>query len=389
MPAPMLRRRAFAGLACVGGGTLAHFTSMEQSDTHTLESAVKQYLIYEILKVAGWQARRRHDQQCEVFAETQKSLLVEQLTKNASTAYGSSLGFKEMLQADDVVSAFRASQPITEYRHWAPWVDRIANGEANVLLDEPESMLAATSGTSGQRALLPYNQSMATAFFKFGILVVFDTLRRTLPESFELQKTCKLAFAPSWTQSASGLRIGPNSSNPADKSFRRLLLLYSTPSAGYEISNDERAALYVHALFAVKDSRLGILEANFVHLPYRLLQLLQEHGDSIANDVAEGKIDRLVASRIEPSKVAELEEALGGGDPRRAEQVREALRAASNPSDDVGLARRLWPKLRLILANATGAFETYADKLLDGDARDVPILSTVYAASEGLMGVSK
>ena len=93
-------------------------------------------------------------------------------------------------------------------------------------------MLAATSGTSGQRALLPYTQVMASAFFKYGILVVFDTLRRTLPESFELQKTCKLAFAPSWTYAEGGLRIGPNSSNPNDKAFRRLLLLYSTPSAG-------------------------------------------------------------------------------------------------------------------------------------------------------------
>ena len=234
-----LLRRALGGASLAGGVATARFCSMEQSDSHSLETAIKQYVIWDVLKVIGWQARRRHDRECAEFTAVQKQVLMKQLEANAATEYGKAVGFHEMLRADDVVAAFRESQPITTYGDWAQWVDRIAKGEPNVLLAEPETMLAATSGTSGQRALLPYNQTMASAFFRYGILVVFDTLRRTVPEAFELQKTCKLAFAPSWTHTAGGMRVGPNSSNPNDKSFRKLLLLYSTPAAGYEISHDE------------------------------------------------------------------------------------------------------------------------------------------------------
>ena len=51
--------------------------------------------------------------------------------------------------------------------------------------------------------------------------------------------------------------------------------MYSTPRGGYEILDDE-AALYVHALFAAKDANLGLVEANFVTLPARLLGLLRD-----------------------------------------------------------------------------------------------------------------
>ena len=109
-------------------------------------------------------------------------------------------------------------------------------------------MLAATSGTSGRRTLPPNTPTMSSVFFSRGILVVFDTLRRACPDALSnLQKTCKLAFAPNWQYTPSGLRIGPNSSGPKDKSFTRLLHLYSTPLAGYHIANDELAALCVSA----------------------------------------------------------------------------------------------------------------------------------------------
>ena len=52
------------------------------------------------------------------------------------------------------------------------------------------------------------------------------------------------------------------------------------------------------------------------------------------------------------------------------------------------MARRLWPDLRLVLANGTGAFAHYAMRLRSGEGAGVPILSTILAASEGLMGIS-
>ena len=243
----MLRRT----LAVATGGAAAvqayRFSAAERSDAHNWQSALQHFAYFDALKVVGWVARRNHDRDCSRFAAVQSELLVDRVSKNKDTAYGRAHDFAAILASDDPLRAFRASHPITQYDDYEPWVARIAAGEGNVINAEPETQLAATSGTSGKRALLPYNPTMASVFFTRGILVVFDSLRRACPEALaHLQKTCKLSFAPSWSYAAgSGLRIGPNSSNPLDKSFQRLLLLYTTPAAGYTISDDERAAMYV------------------------------------------------------------------------------------------------------------------------------------------------
>lgn len=241
----MLRRTLGLGSGALGAALATQYVTGEKAEHG---SALQQLLIFDALRVVGWVARKRHDRQCEAFEEAQRALLREQLERNAGTDYGREHNFAGILASDDVVAAFREQHPLVQYNHYQPWIEKIANGETNVLNSDPETMLAATSGTSGQRALLPYNRTMASRFFASGILVVFDTLRRLAPDALGMQKSCKLAFAPSWTYAPCGLRIGPNSSNPLDKSFRRLLLLYSTPAAGYAISDSETAALYVHAL---------------------------------------------------------------------------------------------------------------------------------------------
>ena len=156
-------------------------------------------------------------------------------------------------------------------------------------------------------------------------------------------------------------------------------MLYSTPKAGYEILDDE-AALFVHALFAAKDRNLGLVEANFVTLPARLLDLLRD--ERIAHAIETGTLDGDIRTRIGDGLADELEEALRGPDAERAAQLREAA-ADAGP----GLARRVWPRLKFILSNGTGSFAPHAQRLREGAGRGVPVLSTVLAASEGLIGV--
>jgi len=397
------------------------FKYLERSEHHTLGSALFQLVCYDVLHVLGGRARKAHDADCAAFGAVQREVLIGRLAANLGTAYGKDHDFASMLASgerdlDGVVDAFRRGHPLAKYEHFAPYVERIAGGEAAVLNAEAETMLAATSGTSGRRALLPSTKLMSSTFFTHGILVVFDTLRRAGVDCFHLQRTCKLTFAAAYQEApGSGLRIGPNSSGPGDPSFKRLLPLYSSPLAAYQIATDEASAMYVHALFAVRDRQLGVLEANFASLPNRLLDLVAREGFRLADDVEKGQLCAVVAARLDPVVVRDINAALGGGSKARADEIRAALRgplASGQVAEDGvlvgGLARRVWPNLRLILANATGSFEVYARRLLGdhdhdraqgggaqgggaqgfGAAAGVPILSTIYAASEGLMGVA-
>ena len=270
-----LRRGALGlGAAAAAGSVveLGRLATMERSTQHTPATALQQLVYFDLLRLVSRRARAAHDDDCEAFASVQAQLLRERLETNKDTAHGRALGFADLLSSSDVVEAFRQRMPISTGEDYRPWVERIAAGEPAVLNAQAETQLAATSGTSGRRTVLPNTEAMSGTFFLRGILVLFDTLGRAVPGVFQLQRTCKLAFAPTWTTTASGLRVGPNSSNPLRD--RRLLVLYSTPAAGYTIQ-DEQDALYVHALFAARDRSLGIIEANFVSLPARLLGLMQ------------------------------------------------------------------------------------------------------------------
>jgi auxin responsive GH3 family protein len=394
MASGSLLRRGSATLAGVAVTVQAlRFAAQERSETHTIGSAIKQFLTFDALRLASAWARQRHDEDCKRFAAVQLELLRERLRENAETAYGRDHRFSALAAEEDVLGAYRHAIPITTPKDYVQYVQRIADGEGAVMNAEAETMLGATSGTSGQRTLIPYTPTMQKTFFTRGILVVFDTLLRTLPDALSLQKTCKLAFAASWQVSPSGLRIGPASSGPKDKSFQRLLHLYSTPKEGYTISHDERAALYVHALFAASDRRLGIIEGNFINLPARLLSLVRTEGGRLARDIERGVLDEGIAARIGDRATVEALNAQLKPNAQRAAEVRAALSTAdaavaSPGSGGSGLARRLWPELKLFLANGTGPFSGYARRLREGSGQGVPILSTILAASEGLMGVS-
>ena len=206
--------------------------------------------------------------------------------------------------------------------------------------------------------------------------------------------------------SAGDIRIGPASSTPDDAGFARLLPLYTTPGPGFREPN-EAAALYVHALFALRDRHLGFVEANFAPLVLSFFACIQNNRRALVEDVRRGTAAGALALGADPAIVAQLE-AASRPDAARADEIAAALAgedpdsrgAASEaagpgrPAGQAPLARRLWPRLRVVLAVTTGAAAPYAERLraeflgAAGAAGAVPVYSPVYAASEGLLGVN-
>jgi hypothetical protein len=143
-------KRLAASTSAAGGTVIAveaaRYASLENSDYHTLKSSAYQFVCYDVLRIVGAIARCGHDSDCNAFEARQRELLQQQLKANEGTAYGRDYGFAGLLGENDFVDAFRRAHPTTRYEHFAPYVDRVANGEASVLNAEPETLLAATSG---------------------------------------------------------------------------------------------------------------------------------------------------------------------------------------------------------------------------------------------------
>ena len=131
--------------------------------------------------------------------------------------------------------------------------------------------------------------------------------------------------------------------------------------AAYAAPRDEPAAVHLHALFALRDERCALLEANFSSLVYNLCCYVRDHGDELADEIERGALGaRARAALGGDGAAAEIAAPTPPArpDPARAAAVRAALRGG-----EVGLLRRLWPRLRLLLCSSTGAFEPYWRRL--------------------------
>jgi hypothetical protein len=88
-------------------------------------------------------------------ARAQARKLRSLLRTNATTAFGREHGFDRV----DSVGAFQDRVPIRRFDELSPWVERIANGEANVLTAEPVRMMERTSGSTSANKLIPFTRT--------------------------------------------------------------------------------------------------------------------------------------------------------------------------------------------------------------------------------------
>src|SRR6185295_2301852 len=100
-------------------------------------------------RVFGERTRLRH-----AFADVaghQQRVLADLLEFNASTAFGGEHDFRKVRNLAD----FRKAVPIQDYAVLAPWIERAAAGEPNVLSADQPALFFTSSGTTGAHKKIP------------------------------------------------------------------------------------------------------------------------------------------------------------------------------------------------------------------------------------------
>jgi len=225
--------------------------------------------------------------------------------------------------------------------------------------------------------LLPTTNHIFTRFFLSGIALLFQRLNSSHPEWTTLQRSLKLFYTPRWRHTDTGLRIGPNSSNP--DSAKRIYHLYSTPPAAYRILS-EPEALYIHLLFALLDPNIGVIESNFAATVYTGLKSLETSWKDIVEDIETGV---LRSSLNIPDDVRQDLQKELQPNPGRAKELRNEFEVGF---DDI--VKRVWPNINLVLCTTTGSMDMYHKALKSKYLRQVPTYSPIYGATEGLLGVN-
>jgi len=280
-------------------------------------------------------ARAFHDAARNV-AETQSRLLQKYLAHNRETVY----------------FADRAPHfPLSTYDDYLPYIERIANGEQNILTREPVRMFELSSGSTAASKMIPYTATLKSEFGR--------SLSTWITDLFT--HYADLAAGPAyWSisplmegrhQTRGGIPIGFEEDSAYLGALGTLIeSALAVPNLVKRIS-DMDTFRYVTLLFLLhcKDLRLiSVWNPTFLTL---LLAPLEKWWDALLKDISEGTL-------ASPAPMdEEIRRALLKKLPRSTQRAKEL--ALLRPDDYASI----WPHLALISCWTDGASESYVRDL--------------------------
>lgn len=367
---------------------------------HTFYSIYYQSITNVFMSKLGSYAIRQFQIDCKDAAKVNENLLLKLLDRCKDTAYGKDHDLQSITSREE----FRRKHPITTHDHYQSYIDRVYEGQENIMFPEKPRMIGTfplirlihesllfylpsvichqssanivcpgtTSGTSGSHKQIPVPPLQRTVFFTKGIALTFDALQNGVKHPSNnslkwpnLQKSCKLMHEPQFTYTPSNIMVGPNSSRPHDN--KQLLKLYTTPEEAFDVQS-ENELLFLHALYALLDTNLGFIEANFCNRILNFFVLLDDKWEALVETIETGKLPSDL--QISNESRHELDSKLRPNLNRAQELRRVRLDHAAAFQNDTGdkessnpkpsLARRIWPTLHTILSSRQAPFKYMA-----------------------------
>ncbi|NCB38860.1 MAG: hypothetical protein EOM80_08830, partial [Erysipelotrichia bacterium] len=254
----------------------------------------------------------------------QHNTLREILSKAQHTEYGKKNGFAGIRSIDD----FRSRVPVNDYDDLQPWINKIADGNQQILTDDPVIMFEETSGTTGGTRLIPYTSGLQRSFNRalhpwlldlhlhIGNLWGGPAYWVVTPKTGTLKKT------------AGGVPIGFAADSDYFGKWAKPLIKAITvvPEEAALIGNLE-AWRYLTVLHLVRNDNLRLISLWNPTFFTALIKSIGEWSESLAADLANGNGAKAM--------------------PERAYLLKKAVKAldAKQYSE---FARILWPRMALI-----------------------------------------
>ncbi len=291
--------------------------------------------------------------------------LLEITTRNARTERGRALGFESITSLDD----WRRRVPLVDWDEVAPFVERMVQGEDNVLVDEAPIYYATTSGTTGRRKLIPMTSAFV-AECRVANRVLYRSMLQAMPglvrgkrlnlRSPRIERLSKHAEAGSITVALGGF----DGDNAID----------AVPSSvfGVESFTDR----YFLALRAALQERVTVASAVNPSTLHLFAETLASRAEELAASLDSGLLPDTVAS----VDVGGLPGAAWRKDPAAARRVRDSAMAHGRAR-----MRDAFPALCGLVTWKGGSSSWWLQRLV-ASYGVLPTLDYGYAASEGCFG---
>lgn len=292
-------------------------------------------------------ARRRFARDLADPAAAQNRRLQHILRTNASSAFGREHGFSDLQNFDD----YRRRVPIRTYDDFAPYVDRMCRGEANVLASQPVNFFATTSGTSADPKHCPVTRDFTREHHRSHLLWMHGYAS---DNPGVLGGQLLTLVSPAETgRTPGGTPIGSHSGRQYLNQAIPIRMKHPVPYAAFLVE-DYAARYHTILTFALRADLSGVTSVNPSTLVL-LGRLLNERAQSLLEDLERGTLQH--AGAMESTLRQTLESALRPA-PERARELRERLRA-----DGSLIPRNVWPDIAAMATWQGGSAPFYLSQL--------------------------
>lgn len=323
-------------------------------------------LLYQAFFTLGKREVKHFDSDSMSPDAAQSRHLLDIVKRNAASVFGTRHGFGSIQSVAD----FQNAVPINDYDSLSEYVNRAAAGEKSQLTLEDPFMFATTSGTAGERKMIPVTRSYIKEFRRASVVSGFNLMKSypTLTKGIALS-----VFSPAEEgRTAGGIPYGAISGRlymEEPKLIKRFIS--PIPYEVFVIKHYETRyytllrlaiALPVTVIYTLNPSTIVMLGKR-----------LKTYADKLVRDIADGTIS---PPQSLPKEVLDAVKPFLKPDPERARGLSALLEAGDFKAESI------WPHLSLISCWTKAAASFYLQDL-PLYFGSTPVADITYGASEG------
>ena len=304
-----------------------------------------------------------------------EALLKKIIETNKNTLYGREHGFDKIKTIED----FRAAVPVNTYEDFAPYIERVMDGESGLLTASKILGYSRTSGSSGMPKFIPATPPSLQAYVKYTWTRALALGARELKKQGKRFKPGRGVFLSPATNDT--LPDGTICSNIAEIGAREYGTFYpyilTVPTKRLFDMHDGD---YVYSIyrFALCDEDVTFFFSVFFSINVSQLAYLEKNWRTIVDDIEKGTISPSID--LKPEVRADLLKHIKPM-PERAAYLRKQFEQGF----DSTIMKRLWPNLTVMCSIGNASFKSSADHMR-GVCEGVPFDFSIYGASEALVG---
>ncbi|MBD1999212.1 GH3 auxin-responsive promoter family protein [Leptolyngbya sp. FACHB-541] len=331
-------------------------------------------LFWSLLATMARQAKVNFVQKTRHADAVQEQFLRSLLQTHQNTEFGHHYKLSEI----KTIEQFRERIPVQPYSSYQPFIERMANGETNILVPDRLLYFNLTSGSTGRQKLVPVTKRSRRAISQANWAAMGFAIDAARQRGLSLGKLLFTSSAKPLGRTAGGVSYGPVSTSDLRLSNILTRQFFAYPWEALQIS-DSFARQYVCLLFALRNPDLKIIGATFPVLALQLANYLEQYADSLIHDLETGEIASWLS--IEPDLRASLMRHWSIA-PQRATQLRQIAKVEGRLTPILA-----WTNLSLVSTARGGTSNFYLQRFPQYFG-DTPIFGGVYAASETTFGIS-